>query len=100
MYNHRYIKAFINKVNKEAEEAAQKVYDKYNKELIQRIQNQLGKDAIVWCGMGTADILNKDEESIAEELQLLMYKIQYWSGNVSAGFTLPYNFTKTKIIKQ
>lgn len=99
MYNHKTVQAFIDKVNKEAEEAAQKVYDKYNPELLQRIQNQLGEDAVVWNGMGTASITNKKGDDIAEELSCLMGQSQYWSENVSAGFTLPYNFTKTEILK-
>ena len=100
MYNHKSVQTFIDKVNKEAEEAAQKIYDKYNPELLQRIQNQLGEGTTVWTGMGTANVVNKHGEDIAEELSCLMGQTQYWSTNVSAGFNLPNNFNKTEIIKE
>lgn len=54
MYNGKQIQAFIDKVNKEASEAAQKVYDKYRPELIRMIQAQLHADDCVngWYGHG------------------------------------------------
>lgn len=41
MHNSKLINDFIEKVNKEAEEAAQKVFDKYDKEFVKLVSNQL-----------------------------------------------------------
>ena len=101
MYNYKSIQTFIDKVQAEAELEAQKVYDKYNDELIKRIQAQIKKDDIVWCGMGTASIDNKitERENIGDKLCDVLSSLQYWNRNIDAGFSLPYNFTKTKILK-
>lgn len=99
MYNYKSIENFIEKVNKEAEEAAQKVYDKYNDELLERIQAQIKKDDVVWNSMGTAIINNSKGNEVGENLATVLGQSQYWSDNISAGFSLPYNFTKSKIIK-
>lgn len=53
MYNHITIESFINKVNKEASEAAQAVYDKYEPELINRIKSQMMEGHKLYSGMGS-----------------------------------------------
>lgn len=100
MYNSKSIIDFINKVNKEAEEQAQKVYDKYNEELLRRIQNQLKEGDIVWAGNGCASIENKSGDDIGENLANVLGDIQYWNRNVDAGFNLPYKFNKIEILSK
>jgi hypothetical protein len=98
MYNHKSVQSFIDKVNKEAEEAAQKVYDKYNPELLQRIQNQIKEGDTFWVGMGVANLENKDGNNVGEELALTVGS--YWQNDLNCGFSLPSKFNKTKIIKE
>ena len=43
MYNWNQLKPFVDKVQKEASEAAQAVYDKYREEMERRIRNQMFK---------------------------------------------------------
>ena len=100
MYNAKSIENFMSKVHEEAEKAAQEIYDKYNLELLKRIQNQINKNDVVWVGNGTGSIENKNGDDIAEELCVQLGQLQYWSKNISAGFSLPYNFNKTEIIKE
>lgn len=88
MYNHKYIADFIDKVNEEASQAAQKVYDKYQHELIERIKNQIKKGDRIFIGMGTASVENKNGETIAEKLAVEISQTQYWNDTVSAGFLL------------
>lgn len=88
MYNHTCIADFIEKVNKEASEAAQKVYDKYEPELIDRIKNQIKQGDKIFIGMGTASVKNKNGENIAEKLAVEIGQTQYWNDTVSAGFSL------------
>lgn len=101
MYNHTSLQKFIDKVNEEAEKAAQEVYDKYSAEFLRRVQAQIKDNDVVWVGMGTASIDNPvtEREDIGENLCTLLGQSQYWSDTISAGFPLPYNFTKHKIIK-
>lgn len=61
MYNSKQMKVFIDKVNEEASEAAQKVYDKYQKEFEQRILNQIPKGHTIEFSMGHCLISKNDE---------------------------------------
>lgn len=77
MYNASQIEAFIMMVHKEANEAAQKVYNKYQPELERRILAQLKSGNKFTIGMGTATIENKEGEYIAEELADVLARTQY-----------------------
>lgn len=89
MYNTEQVTNFIEKVNAEASEAAQKVYDKYNDELIQRIKNQMGKAHRLVAGMGTIGIWDTKGELIADKFttEIAGYT-EYWK-HVDAGFSIP-----------
>lgn len=56
MYNHIELESFIDKVTKEADEAAQAIFDKYTPELERRIKAQMKKGHTIVFGMGTAAI--------------------------------------------
>lgn len=99
-YNYKSVESFIKKVNKEAEEAAQKVFDKYNNEFLKRVQNQIKENDTVWIGMGTASIENMHAEEVGEKLKVVIGQSQYWRENISAGLSLPYKFNKHTIIKK
>lgn len=98
-YNYKQIEQFINSVNEEAEKAAQAVYDKYEAELLRRVQSQLKEGDVVCCGMGAASIENPntEREDIGESMCTVLSETQYWRGNVRAGFSLPFCFTKSGV---
>lgn len=77
MYNHKHIATFIEKVNKEAEAAAQSVYDKYLNELEHMIINQLREGDSVTLGMGVCSLKNYKGEEIAEDLRNVINSTQY-----------------------
>lgn len=87
MYNAKPIEDFIRKVEKEAEAAAQKVFDAYEQELIQKIKNQMqvGDDLIV--GNGTATF--RDDKDRGNRFLTVVAMTQYQCRNWGAGFCLP-----------
>ena len=97
MYNTKQIEPFIEKVHKEASKAAQKVYNKYNNELIRRVKNQMGKGHIIHSGMGSCSIDNSEGIHILNLNNnfgaYLADNTQYWN-NVSAGFKFQSKITK------
>ena len=93
-YNTKHIQNFIDKVKKEAEEKAQEVFNRYNDELIQRIQNQMHEGDVINIGMGTASIIDKFGKDKAEKMADIISSTQYWNESVSAGFDLPNKLTK------
>lgn len=64
-------------VHKEANEAAQRIYDKYQPELERRILAQLKSGNKLTIGMGSATIKNEKGEYIAEELADVLARTQY-----------------------
>jgi len=100
MYNSKEISKFIEKANIEAQEAAQKVYDRMQEELLKRIQNQLKEGDTMVFGNGTAVISRNGETTynLGEKLCQELSDVQYH--RVQAGFDLPYKFSKTEILKQ
>lgn len=89
MYNPKYIEQFIDKVNEEAQKAAQAVFDKYQPELEKRISNQMVKGDKLYNGMGTCFIERKGENiyHIGEEFCKVLQRTQY--PVLEANFTLP-----------
>lgn len=85
MYNPQHIETFIEKVKLEAQDAAQKVFDKYNNELNEKIKNQLRKGDELMVGMGVA-VLKGQRYGKAEKFLDVIADTQYWSKNISAGF--------------
>jgi len=59
-YNSKHIEGFIKRVNQEAEEAAQKVFDKYQQQLDEMIVNQMVKGDELEIVMGSAIIHNRE----------------------------------------
>lgn len=103
MYNATALEKFIDKVHREASEAAQKVYDQYNQELIQRIQAQMHPDHIVYTGMGSVSVAHKNHiielpYGYADKYTDVLSCTQYWD-KVEAGFNTPYRIMKTRIEK-
>lgn len=94
-YNYKQVQTFIDKVNAEAQAEAQKVYDKYNKELIKRIQAQLKEGDTAFAGMGTGVIYNSKDEEVGEKLGNILGALQY-TPNLTIGFDLPTKFNKEK----
>jgi len=88
MYNASSIEQFIIKVQKEASEAAQKVFDKYENELYNRAKAQIKTGDKLVIGMGTAFIQAKNGNYVGEKLAIELAQTQYWSKNVEAGFSL------------
>jgi len=74
MYNSKHIKAFIEKVTKEAEEAAQKVFDSYTPELIERIKNQMKNGDKLYIGMGACSSSN---DNVNEDFLNCLSATQY-----------------------
>lgn len=76
MYNHKLISDFIEKVNKEAEAAAQKVFDRYQPEFEKRVLSQMRNGDYLYIAMGSASF--KGNETIAmEKFSNEVAKIQY-----------------------
>jgi hypothetical protein len=86
MYNSTQINDFCDKVHKEAEEAAQKVYDSYKEEMLQRIKNQLQEDDILHIGMGTACF---DDDKGKGESFLIAIAEHTQNPHICAGFEIP-----------
>jgi hypothetical protein len=99
MYNTKDIEKFMDKVHKEANEAAQKVYDKYTDELIRRIQNQLFHEDKLHIGMGSASISRKQSEGFfGEPFAGAIARTQYCE-ELDANFILPSYIYKTETKK-
>lgn len=99
-YNYKSIEAFLEKVNKEAEEAAQRVFDKYEAEFLQRVQAQLKEGDIVYHGMGVCTIANlATGEEHGKNLSDLLGEYQYHK-ITNVGMNLPYKFTKTEVTEK
>lgn len=107
-YNYKSIKEFLNKVDKEAAEAAQSVYDKYESEFLKRVQAQLKDEDIVFHGMGACTIekktyvKNNKDTVVTKEVGLNLSDVlgQYQYHRVEkVGMTLPYKFDKTQVFK-
>lgn len=100
MYNHKQIMQFIEKVNGEA----QLLYDKYNPELVQRIQNQLHKDDQLFIANGACSLVRsikgKEYSKIDIECEFvdLVRDLQF-TEMYDSGFSVPYIMNKRKIIK-
>lgn len=89
MYNIKDMEIFISKVHKEADEASQKVYDKYTPELIERIQKQLFDKDEIHIAMGIASISrNGSDDFFGEPLADVCARTQYCE-ELSANFALP-----------
>lgn len=92
MYNPIHIDAFIEKVNAEAAQAAQKVYDKYQSEFEARILNQLQKGDILTFGMGTVSLSKKSTPRVdlpygyAEKFLDVLTRTQY-NPDLECGFS-------------
>lgn len=90
-YRANHIEAFINKVKKEAEEAAQAVFDKHNEKLQELVNNQVLPNQKLIVAMGAATIVQPDRELpylYAEKFLGTIANTQYWSDNISAGFCI------------
>ena len=97
MYNSKNIEPFFKKVHKEASEAAQKVYDKYNDELKQRVLNQMGKGHTIFSGMGSCSVegtQNDDHINLFNDFFPLLADNTQYHDKVEAGFDLPSHLTK------
>lgn len=89
MYNIKDLETFVSKVHKEADEAAQKIYDKYTPELIERIQKQLFKNDELFIAMGTAVISREgNDKFFGDKLSELASRTQYCE-ELTANFALP-----------
>lgn len=97
MYNAKQIEPFFKKVHKEATEAAQKVYDKYNDECITRIMNQMGEGHLLHNAMGVCCVQgthNDDHINLWNPFfEIVGDHTQYWN-KVEAGFNIPYKIEK------
>jgi hypothetical protein len=87
MYNHTSISEFIHKISKEAEKAAQDIFDKHNAELERRVKAQIKTGDKFVIGMGTAFIMNSKGEYVGEKLGDVLSRTAYCE-DVTAGFNL------------
>lgn len=83
MYNSKQIENFIAKVNKEAEAAAQAIFDKYEYEFIIRVRSQMKPGDAIDIGMGTASI---NRETVSDNFTNVIASIQYTEQR--AGFSV------------
>ena len=61
MYNTKSIEEFIEKVNKEAEAAAQLVFDKYEAEFKQKVEEELQAGTELYLSMGSSYYVGCDK---------------------------------------
>lgn len=93
MYNPKPIESFIDKVTKEAETAAQEIFDKYTPELIEKIKNQMQDNDKIYVSMGCAGFANdKPYWGYGEKFLKEVSDTQYPS--LTAGFNLPDTISK------
>lgn len=95
MYNANQIESFIDKVNKEAEAAAQKVYDKYQKEFETRLMSQIKTGDCIYAGMGTVFIQNRFGSYVGEKLANVLLSNEY--NSLSVGLSTPSELKKFKV---
>lgn len=88
MYNPTSLETFISKVNDEAEKAAQKVFNSYQKEFEKRVLNQLQKGDVLYVGMGTASLDSEKGEKFCGVVGSIQYLEQ------RASFSLEYKTVK------
>lgn len=101
MYKYKAIENFIDKVNKEAAEAANKVYQKYEPQLVKMIQQQLHPYDELYIGMGSVSIDRKGEVmerfyDVKSNFTRPIVDTQYQPDKYSIGFVLPSLITKEK----
>lgn len=92
MYNSAHIEKFIEKVNAEANKAAQDVFDKHNDELIRMIKNQLRPGDTISCGMGVVSLVRKGEVVFDNKFANALSGTQY-------GLETDANFSLDIIVK-
>lgn len=90
-YNSNSINSFIERVNKEAEKAAQQVFDKYQEEFETRVKNQMLPGDTLILSMGSGYFKNK-EFGVAEKFISAVSDIQYLEQRAS--FEKCYEFEK------
>ena len=98
-YRADHIEKFIEKVQAEAELAAQAIFDKHNDKLQEMINNQVLPGHTLSVGMGAASIHVKGRDlpyNYAERFSRVVGGTQYWKENVRAGFSLR-NCDKRKV---
>lgn len=85
MHNAIKINRIIEAAHLEINTAAQKIFDKYNNELIEAIKNQLYPNEILFSGMGSA-VIEKAGENINDDIEMvsliqsLLYPLELESG--------------------
>lgn len=91
MYKGKRIEKFILKVTKEAEAAAQVIFDKNNDKLIAMIKEQLKPDDVLYLGMGTAALKNdkNDNKFFDSDLDDVLSANENSDYSVSSCFDLP-----------
>lgn len=95
MANTKHLEAFIDKMIKEANEAAQKVYDSYEPELIKKIQALLHEKHVMTSGMGLTSIENIETKSyVLEGLAQELNRLNYPGSLSNAAPMLPFKITK------
>ncbi len=95
MYSTKNIQKLIDKVNKEAGEAAQLVYNKYNDVLLQAIKNQMHENDTLYVANGTALLERGDASKFDNKLADIAASAVFGE-EISAGFYLPYKIQKNK----
>lgn len=101
-YQSKHIENFIEKVKKEAEEAAQAVFNKHNAKLQQMVENQVLDGQKFLIGMGTATIRDDSRDlpyDYAQKFLSTVSNTQYWGSQVEAGFSIG-DVDKTKKEKE
>lgn len=92
MYNAQKIEEFLEKVNNEATEAAQAVFNSYQTELQELIEREVNTgDRVVFDREIFVDTKSDDDETSDFEDQLI--ELQRWN-KIRAGFRVPKTFTK------
>ena len=80
MYNSKVIDYFLEKVNKEAEQAAQKVFDSYESQFKTKVLNQMRSGDKLNLSMGSG-YMNKD--TVNDEFITSVANIQYMEQRAS-----------------
>jgi uncharacterized protein (DUF305 family) len=76
-YNAETIEKFIKMVNKEAQEAAQKVFNKYQEEFDRRVLAQMIEGHTLIVAMGSAVIKEEEDVDYARKFCNAVAEIQY-----------------------